>query len=87
MRMAHKLENVQIQMKAQRNNQAMVEQLTRITPFIQQHALEMPIEQMANQLTQFESAMDEITVTHKIMDDIMNKDTMGADLAVEGMMA
>ncbi|KAL4455436.1 hypothetical protein ABPG74_012588 [Tetrahymena malaccensis] len=86
MRMANKLDAVQCQMKMAQGNTQMVAQLNKITPYLQFHSQNLPLEQMYGQMANFEQAMDEITVQQKVMDGVMNKNDMGTDIAVDNML-
>ena len=41
---------------------------------------------MANDLQRFENVMDEMLVNGKVMDEIMNKNTLSSDSTAEAMM-
>lgn len=63
-------------------------QITQITPYLQYHAQELPIEQIYTQMQNFEQAMDDITVQGKIVDNVMNQQGQDAntDMAVDSML-
>ncbi|KRX00157.1 hypothetical protein PPERSA_10656 [Pseudocohnilembus persalinus] len=87
LRMAHKLEAIQSNLKSNLSNQEMASQLNRITPYLQQHAQSVPIEQLYGQMQNFEQAMDEVTVQNKIVTNIVNQNSdVSQDIVVDQML-
>ena len=89
LRMAHKMDALVVQLKGNTSSQKMVEQISRLTPVLNQQVQNFPVEQLYANLNQFENAMDEIMVNGRVMDQVLNQNnTMQAnqDVAVDQMM-
>lgn len=76
MRLAHRLEVIQGQIRSKTQNASMVNDLAQFTPILQATSNEMPIEQMYMKLEQFSTAYDDLQVKGMILEDGMDK-TLG----------
>jgi charged multivesicular body protein 1 len=72
LRTAHRLEAVTTQIKMNQNNIAMTTQLTKLTPLLQQQASMDSIANVNQTMTDFNQAMDKLTVAGNLMNDTMN---------------
>ncbi|EGR30865.1 snf7 family protein, putative [Ichthyophthirius multifiliis] len=88
-RMSQKMDALQMQIKTNTSNTAMIEQISRITPLLGQQAHMMSPEAIYSNMDQYEKAMDDILVGGKIMDEVMNKNQdsdVNGNIAIDGML-
>jgi len=71
--MSNKMDALYTQIKTNSSNMEMMKQLNRIAPVLQSEARNLPIEQIYKDLDKFEKGMDDIIVSGKIMDEVLNK--------------
>ena len=76
LRLSHRLEVIQGQIRSKSKNAEMVNDLAQFTPILQATSNEMPIEQMYMKLEQFSTAYDDLQVKGMILEDGMDK-TLG----------
>merc|ERR1711939_439763 len=76
MRMAVRLETLQVQIASKNNSVDMVNHLNAITPILDMQSADMPIEQMYGKLENFNKAYDDLSIKGNILDDGMEK-TLG----------
>merc|ERR1711982_168215 len=76
MRMAIRLETLQVQISSKNNSADMVNHLDGITPILEMQSTDMPIEQMYGKLDHFNKAYDDLSIKGQILDDGMEK-TLG----------
>ena len=84
-RMAIKMDTLVGTIKSSQNNQIMMGSFNKITHLLN-YSKQPNIEIMANDLQRFENVMDEMLVNGKVMDEIMNKNTLSSDSTAEAMM-
>lgn len=58
----------------------MVEQISRLTPILNQQAKNFSVDKLYMDLNQFEKSMDEIVVTGKVMDQVLNQNNTNSDI-------
>ena len=83
--MAIKMDTLVGTIKSSQNNQIMMGSFNKITHLLN-YSKQPNIEIMANDLQRFENVMDEMLVNGKVMDEIMNKNTLSSDSTAEAMM-
>merc|ERR1712224_577992 len=76
MRMAVRLETLQVQIASKNNSVDMVNHLNAITPILDMQSADMPIQQMYGKLENFNKAYDDLSIKGNILDDGMEK-TLG----------
>lgn len=76
LRMSHRLEVMAGQIKSKSKSMEMMDSLNGLTPFLEQTAQNMPIEQMYQNLDRFSQAYDNLSVQGHILDEGIEK-TMG----------
>ncbi|EGR34601.1 Snf7 family protein, putative [Ichthyophthirius multifiliis] len=86
LKMSHKIDAISAQIKMNQGNAQYIQQLNKITPYLQHHSSNLSLEQMYGQLNNFEQAMDELTIGQKVMDNIMNKNDIQSDVAIDSML-
>ncbi|CAK72183.1 unnamed protein product (macronuclear) [Paramecium tetraurelia] len=87
-KMATKIQFVESQVKSAQANADMMQQLNVVTPIMQQYTNNMSIEQLYQNINQFDRALDDIMVQGKVMDSMMNKNSndFQTNMAVDQMM-
>ena len=76
MRMAVRLETLQVQIGSKNNSVDMVNHLNGITPILEMQSTDLPIETMYAKLENFNHAYDDLSIKGQILDDGMEK-TLG----------
>ena len=75
--------------KSNTGSTVMMEQIKKITPILQLQSSQISTEQIYKDMMSFESSMDEMMVTGKVMNEVLNKN-MGNDIqsdqAVDSML-
>lgn len=66
----------------------MIDQLNKITPILGTQAQNIPVEKIYSDMGKFEKAMDDIMVSGKVMDGLMNDkySDQNSDVAVDNML-
>lgn len=75
--------------KSNTGSTVMMEQIKKITPILQMQSSQIPTEQIYKDMVSFEQSMDEIMVTGKVMDEVLNKNVgndIQSDQAVDSML-
>jgi|NOAtaT_6_FD_contig_81_637361_length_643_multi_5_in_0_out_0_1 hypothetical protein len=87
-RTAQRMEALSVQIRMGTSGQEMVSQLNRIQPILYKQSNEVPLDQMARDMVNFNKAMDDMNVTAVVMQDMMNQNDPGLnnDVAVDTMM-
>ncbi|CAD8050940.1 unnamed protein product [Paramecium sonneborni] len=87
-KMATKIQFVESQVKSAQANAEMMRQLNVVTPIMQQYVNTMSIEQLYQNINQFDNAIDDMMVQGKVMDSMMNKNQndFQTNMAVDQMM-
>ncbi|EAR99140.3 SNF7 family protein (macronuclear) [Tetrahymena thermophila SB210] len=71
-RMANKLDSLQITIKSNTSSTVMMQQINKIAPILYNQSQQIPTEQIYSDMDRFEKSMDEIMVTGKVMDEVLN---------------
>ena len=69
LKMSHRLEAMAGQIRSKSKNMEMMDSLNAITPFLEQQAQDMPVEQLYHNLNRFSEAYDNMAVQGKILDE------------------
>ncbi|CAD8143384.1 unnamed protein product [Paramecium pentaurelia] len=87
-KMATRIQFVESQVKSSQANADMMQQLNVVTPIMQQYANTMSVEQLYQNINQFDRALDDIMVQGKVVDSMMNKNSndFQTNMAVDQMM-
>ncbi|CAD8046340.1 unnamed protein product [Paramecium primaurelia] len=87
-KMATRIQFVESQVKSSQANADMMQQLNVVTPIMQQYANTMSVEQLYQNINQFDRALDDIMVQGKVVDQMMNKNSndFQTNMAVDQMM-
>ena len=88
LRMAHKMDALCTIIKGNTNSVAMMDSLNKIAPLLNAQAQNVPVEKIFNDMEKFEKSMDDILVSGKVMDSLLNANTQDSnqDLAVDNML-
>lgn len=88
LRMAHKMDAMCTIIKGNTSNVAMMDSLNKIAPLLNAQAQNVPVEKIYNDMEKFEKSMDDILVSGKVMDQLLNANSqdVNQDLAVDNML-
>lgn len=88
LRMAHKMDAMVTIIKGNTSNVAMMDSLNKIAPLLNAQAQNVPVEKIYNDMEKFERSMDDILVSGKVMDSLLNANSqdVNQDLAVDNML-
>lgn len=88
LRMAHKMDALCTIIKGNTSNVAMMDSLNKIAPLLNAQAQNIPVEKIYNDMQNFEKSMDDILVSGKVMDSLLNANSqdVNQDLAVDNML-
>lgn len=88
LRMAHKMDALCTVIKGNTSNVAMMDSLNKIAPLLSAQAQNIPVEKIYNDMEKFEKSMDDIMVSGKVMDSLLNANgqDVNQDLAVDNML-
>jgi len=89
MRTGHRLEAVTTQLRSNENNMALANQLNKLTPLMQQQANLHSVQNVNQNMMDFQSAMDKLTITGNMMNAQMDQGMMdpSSDTNVDKMLA
>lgn len=88
LRMANKMEAMSTTIKSNTSNVAMIDQMNKITPLLSYQAESIPVEKIYSDMEKFEKSMDDILVSGKVMDSVLNQkyQDSNSDLAIDNML-
>ena len=88
LRMAHKMDAMCTIIKGNTSNVAMMDSLNKIAPLLNAQAQNVPVEKIYSDMEKFEKSMDDILVSGKVMDQLLNANSqdVNQDLAVDNML-
>jgi len=88
LRMAHKMDALCTIIKGNTANVSMMDSLNKIAPLLNAQAQNVPVEKIYNDMEKFEKSMDDILVSGKVMDSLLNANSqdVNQDLAVDNML-
>jgi len=89
MRTGHRLEAVTTQLRSNENNMALANQMNKLTPLMQQQANLHSVQNVNQNMMDFQSAMDKLTITGNMMNAQMDQGMMdpSSDTNVDKMLA
>lgn len=88
LQMAHKMDALCTIIKGNTSNVAMMDSLNKIAPLLNAQAQNVPVEKIFNDMQNFEKSMDDILVSGKVMNSLLNANSqdVNQDLAVDNML-
>jgi len=89
MRMAHRMDAISMNLKANMNNTDLMKTLKNLTPKLQMQENYMDPTKLSQNLGEYQKAMDDLMIAGKIMDSAMNENMHdeASDTGVENMLS
>ena len=89
LQMAHKMDALVTVIKSNTNNTQMMENINKLAPLLDAQAQSIPVEKIYTDMEKFERSMNDILVSGKVMDNLLNANMQDSnqELAVDNMFA
>lgn len=89
LQMAHKMDALVTVIKSNTNNTQMMENINKLAPLLDAQAQSIPVEKIYKDMDKFETSMNDILVSGKVMDQLLNANMQDSnqELAVDNMFA
>lgn len=89
LQMAHKMDALVTVIKSNTNNTQMMESINKLAPLLDAQAQSIPVEKIYADMDKFERSMNDILVSGKVMDQMLNANMQDTnqELAVDNMFA